>query len=84
MAKEFNKIDDVLLADYFMQQQGNKLFYEQTSVIKLIDKQFKETRVLYMRLLYAFLLFYFIPLCIGLFVIESYIKIPLFVICTIA
>jgi hypothetical protein len=37
-AAEFKQIDDVLLADYFMQQQGNKAFYEQSSVIKLIDK----------------------------------------------
>lgn len=79
-AKDFLQIDDVLLADYFMQQQDNKVFYEQTSVIKLIDKQFKETRVLYLRLLTAFFGLYFIPLCLGLFTTEPIFKIILFIV----
>ena len=71
-------MDDILFSEYLAMQKDNKPFYEQSSVSKLIDRQFQGTKDLYFKLMYFLIAGYIVPLIGGLFVTEPTIKIVLF------
>jgi len=67
---DFAYISDMLMADMLAskgERGGNKEFYGNTSVNKLIDKQFLRTVRLYYCLLFIYVLGYFMPVVVTLF-----------------
>lgn len=81
-ASEFTHISDITLAKYLQKQSefGNKQFFEQTSITKLIDRQFQKTKHLYLSMLAFFFFGYMMPLCVGLFIDDTNIRAGTFIV----
>jgi hypothetical protein len=70
-AAEFNFMDDYILSNYISCQASNKTFFEQSSICKLIDRQFQATRWIYMGLLVFFTIGFIYPFSFGMLFVDG-------------
>lgn len=69
--EDFDQIEDLFLADLLFKQESNRKFFNNTSVQKLIDRQYKYTRRLMRNLLLLYIFGFMAPFIYNVFESNS-------------